>query len=179
MSLQNLETQVLDDDVVERTQSACRQSRADLDEAIAPDLRVSEGLQRLLFAELLVLQTGLVGSNTLHHELLVVLREAFGSHGGVREEPKNETAPEDGERAIRDEDGLVASDDLVPNQREAICEQSAHNLLSSIHHVPVRNGLGLLLALVPGCESETAHSDWADNRVSMTYHMEDMTRNVG
>lgn len=105
----------------------------------------------------------MVGSDAFYHEPFIVLGEAFCSHGRVREEPENKPAPKDGEGAVGDEYGLITSNDLVPpNQGKAVREKASYDLLCSVHHVPVCDSLGLLLALVPSRVLEVIDPDQTD-----------------
>ena len=49
----------------------------------------------MLHLEPSILETGLVGANTLHHEMLVFFRETLRSHGRVGQPPEDEHAPQD------------------------------------------------------------------------------------
>lgn len=72
-----------DNDVRKSTQTRCRQGRADLNETIAPGLRIKKRFLELLDSELPILQTSLITPDSLNHEHLVLFREAFSFHRRV------------------------------------------------------------------------------------------------
>lgn len=137
LRLQDRKLEATDDDVGERTQPAGREGGEDLNGAVAVHLRVAEGLPHLVGAELLVLHTGLVGADSLDHQVLVLLGEALGAHGRVGHPQDDEDTPQHGDDAVGDEKGLPGVDGLVlADQTEAVCEQTADDLLATVHHVP-------------------------------------------
>lgn len=65
--------------------------------------------------------------------MLVLFRETLGSHGRVGQVPDYEDAPEHGEAAIGDEDGLPGFEGAAAgDQGEAVREQAADDLLCSV-----------------------------------------------
>ena len=101
LGLEQREPKALDDDALEATQPAGRQRRTQLDEGIAPDLRVPQGFVHLLLLELAVLHASLVGPHTLDHQPLVFLGEAVGTHRRVGHPPADEEAVQDRDDAVR------------------------------------------------------------------------------
>lgn len=151
----------LDDDVGERTETAGGKRGGQLDASVAPGLRICEGIPDLFLFKFLVLDTGLVVSNTLDHQLLVLLGEALGSHGRIRHVNQHDGPEEDGDDAVGKEEPLPGLERAGLDQAEAVGEQAADNLLSTVHHVPVGDSGSLLLALVPhgGQHDETWLAD--------------------
>src|SRR5690242_3801194 len=67
LGLKNRKLEALDDDGVESAESRRGQGGANLDQHVAVGLGIGESLLELVGTELLVLKTGLVGSDTLNH----------------------------------------------------------------------------------------------------------------
>lgn len=107
-----------------------------MDPAVAPGLHVHEGLLNLIPAESAILDASLVRTHALNHEMLVLLRKAFGSHWTVRKPPKDKCSPEDGEATIRNEDSLPRLQRAMFDQCETVCKETADDLLASVHHIP-------------------------------------------
>lgn len=150
LALQGSKVEALHDNTGKGTQTTGRQGSEHLDTAVAPCLRVTESLPHLVRAELSVLNTGLVGTQALNHHVLVLLAEALGTHRRVGHPPHDEQTPEDRQTSVGEEQCLPGLEDLVTaDQGEAVGEQTTDDLLSTVHHVPVGDGVGLLLTLVP------------------------------
>lgn len=86
-----------DDEVREDTQTADDKSRGELEHNIAPNNGIRGCFDGLIPFVRFVLDTGLVGTNTLNHEPLLVFVEAFCFHGGIGQPPADEHAPDTGE----------------------------------------------------------------------------------
>lgn len=138
-----------DDDIGKAAETARGQCCGELDDSITPCLRIGERIDDLLFLEDAVLQTSLIVTDALDHESLVFLGEAFGSHGRIRHVDENENAEEDGDDTVRQEQPLPGFKWPGGDQGEEISQQATNNLLSAIHHIPVGDSCGLLLAAVP------------------------------
>lgn len=81
---------------------------------------------------------------------LVFFREALGTHGRIRQPEEHKYAPKHRGGTVGDEDSLIRFDDsVIAEQRKAVSQQTTYNLLSTVHHVPVRDSLGLLISFVP------------------------------
>lgn len=106
MNLEDIETEILNDDVVEGTESRSWEGSEDLDTHVAVGLGIEESLLELVGTELLVLETGLVRADTLNHELLVFFRPALGTHRAIRKCKNDIESPEERDTAVTDEDGL-------------------------------------------------------------------------
>lgn len=137
LRLQNGKLETLDDDGKEAAESTGGKCRGDLDDAVAPHLRVPKRLPDLVRAKLLVLDTRLVGPQSLNDQMLVLFTEALGSHRRVRHPDQNEYSPEDREAPVRQEKHLPRLEGFVaPYQGEAIGEKPSDDLLPAVHHVP-------------------------------------------
>lgn len=65
--------------------------------------------------------------------MLVLFRETLGSHGRIGQVPDYEDAPEYGEAAIGNEDGLPGFESAAArDQGEAVSEQAANDLLCAV-----------------------------------------------
>lgn len=132
----------------------------------------------------------MVGAHTLNHQFLVLFTKALCPHGGVRHPEEHEEPPQDTRDAVGHEERLPGFDgggrgDVC----ECVGEDAADDLLPAVHHVPVCDGLGLLVALVPhggeheengltaGFEDpeEGAHGDEAGEVVACGMKGEDST----
>lgn len=123
LRLQHGEIEAADDDVGERTQTAGWQGGEDLNGAVAVHLGIAEGLPHLVGAELLVLHTSLVGTDSFNHQVLVLLAETLGAHRRVGHPEDNEETPQHGDNAVGDEKSLPRVDSLVlADQTEAVRE---------------------------------------------------------
>ena len=85
------------DEIREDTQTADDQSRGKLKHNIAPDNGIRGCFNGLIPFVRLVLDTGLVGTNTLNHEPLLVFVEALCFHWRIGQPPADEQAPDTGE----------------------------------------------------------------------------------
>lgn len=106
LSLQDGKVESRDDDICKCPKPARRQGGEDLDTAVAPHLGITKGFPHLVCAELLVLQTCLVGADSFDHFVLVFLAETFGSHGGIGHPEEDEASPDHRKTAICHEQSL-------------------------------------------------------------------------
>jgi hypothetical protein len=141
LNLEDIETEILNDDVVEGTESRSGEGSEDLDTHVAVGLGIEESLLELVGTELLVLETGLVRADTLNHELLVFFRPALGAHRAIRKCKNDIESPEERDTAVTDEDGLpcpnrrmsgVRLEARMSDCREGVCEKTTDDLLGTV-----------------------------------------------
>lgn len=108
-----------DDEVRKDPQPANDERRGQLEHDVEPHDRVGEGLDGLVALVDPVLDARLVGAHALHHEALLVLVEALGLHGRVREPPPDEEAPGAGQAAEDEEEELPGQDFVADVLRHA------------------------------------------------------------
>lgn len=113
LGLQVRETKRLDDQTGEDTKTTNDERRRDLEHDVAPDDGVLDGLDDLVLLVGPVLDTGLIGTDTLDHEALGLLAEALGGHGRVGQPPADEGGPDAGGDAEDHEEELPGVDDAV------------------------------------------------------------------
>lgn len=82
-----------DDEIGEDSKTANDQIRNHDERDAAPYERISEGFLDLVHLVLLILDAGLVVTNALNKEALLIFRVAFGRHGTVREKVPNHKRP--------------------------------------------------------------------------------------
>jgi hypothetical protein len=92
-------------------------------------LRIQKGLESLRLLEDAVLDTGLVGAYTFHHQAFVIFTKAFSTHGGVGHPPANKNAVDDGDAAVDEEEHLPGLESASLDEREAVRQKAADNLL--------------------------------------------------
>lgn len=140
----------LDDDVEESTKTAGWESGTDSDEHMAIHLRVFEGFDKLLPSEAPILHTSLVASHALNHKLLVFFGETLCSHGTVGHPKQDKKAPAHRNSAVGKKESLPVLDwrRWALDESEAVCQKSTNDLLTAVHHVPVRNCSRLFFPLV-------------------------------
>lgn len=81
--------------------------------------------------------------------MFVLFRKALGSHGAIGHPPTHKEAKEDGNNAIDEEKPLPGLQRPRGDEREAVGEETADNLLGAVHHVPIDDSGGLLLSSIP------------------------------
>lgn len=137
LRLQLGKIEALDDDIGKGAQPTRWESREDLDGAVTVHLWVTDGLPKLVGTEFPVLQTRLVGAHPLNHQMLVLLAEALGTHWRVRHPPDHEETPENRGTSVCEKQRLPRlKHAVVPDQTEAVGQQTTHDLLRAVHHVP-------------------------------------------
>lgn len=137
LRLQHGKIERSDDDIGKSAQAAGGQGGEDLDQTVAPQLGVEQGLFDLVRAEFPILQTGSVAADALDHEMLVLLGEALCAHGRVRHHDQQHDAVQDRDAAVGQEERLPGLDRLVVAQKtEAVRQEAADDLLTAVHHVP-------------------------------------------
>lgn len=139
----------LDDDVGKGAEATGGESGTELDTGVAPGLGVLESLDGLLLLEGPVLDTGLVVSHTLNHQTLILFTEALGSHGRIRHPPADKDTKNERNNGVRQEEPLPVLEGTRADEREAVRQETADDLLGTVHHVPVRHAGGLLFTAVP------------------------------
>lgn len=124
-------------------------------------LRISKGIPQLLLAELAVLQTRTVLSHSLNHQSLVLFAEAVCLHWRVRHPPANKGSPENRYDTIGNEESLPGLErGSLWNMRETESEETADNLVYTVHHEPVRR---LTMALRTHAEKGNGHKPKCDS----------------
>lgn len=103
-----------------------------LQQDVAPYLRVFDGLVDLMFLELLVLDTGLVGADPLDHQDPIALRVALGPHGAAGHPPGDKDGPQAGDAAEDDEEDLPRLEDWRVDVADAVGEEATYYVLNAV-----------------------------------------------
>lgn len=95
-------------------------------------MRVFDGLIDLMFLELLVLDTGLVGADPLNHHDPIALRVALGPHGAAGHPPGDEDGPKAGDAPEDDKEDLPRLEDWRVDVADAVGEEATYYVLNAV-----------------------------------------------
>jgi hypothetical protein len=118
LSLQERESKLADNEVGEDTETADDQIRHRDERDAAPHEGICEGFLDLINLVLLVLDAGLIVTNALDEETLLILCVAFGCHRAIREEIANDKGPHTGSETKNKEEKLPVLDGTVREMRD-------------------------------------------------------------